>query len=44
MNLKIKNTQEITLLRLKVYYTKKNKSFIEMLILIYSNGIKMSIW
>ena len=37
---KIKDIQEITFIMLKTNYTKKNKSFIEMLISIYSYHIK----
>ena len=36
----VKNIQEITFIRLKTWYTKKNKSFIEMLISIYSYDVK----
>ena len=36
---KIKKTPENTFIKVNVHYTKKNKSLIEMLILIHSNGI-----
>ena len=37
---KIKNTQEITFMRLNTYCTKKTNSFIEMLISIHSCDIR----
>ena len=40
MIFKVKNMQEITFIKLKTYYTKKHKSFTEMLISIYSFGVK----
>ena len=40
MTFKNKNTLEITFIRLQTYYTKKNKSFVAMLISIYSYDIK----
>ena len=39
---KIKNTQEIAFMRLNTYCTKKNNSFIEMLISIHSYDIRDS--
>ena len=40
MIFKVKNIQEITSIRLKTYYTNNNKSFTEILILVYAYGLK----